>query len=104
MSLAFRDIAAGVEVFEEMHCKAARFVKAQRVIGDSVALYREVYEEETKKSMIHLFLFRFVNTGRTQNNGAVLIVNTIKTAPLFCVCPVYRSHNRRYLSCLSCAC
>jgi hypothetical protein len=29
-------------------------------------------------------------TGRTQNNGAVLIVNTIKTAPFFCVCPVNR--------------
>ena len=25
----------------------------------------------------------------TQKNGAVLIVNTIKTAPFFCVCPVY---------------
>ena len=29
------------------------------------------------------------NTGHTQNNGAVLIVNTIKTAPFFCVCPVH---------------
>jgi hypothetical protein len=29
-----------------------------------------------------------VNIGHTQNNGAVLIVFTIKTAPLFCVCPV----------------
>jgi hypothetical protein len=29
-----------------------------------------------------------INTGHTQKNGAVLIVNTIKTAPLFCVCPV----------------
>jgi hypothetical protein len=28
-------------------------------------------------------------TGNTQKNGAVLIVNTIKTAPFFCVCPVY---------------
>jgi hypothetical protein len=28
------------------------------------------------------------NTGHTQKNGAVLIVNTIKTAPFFCVCPV----------------
>jgi hypothetical protein len=27
-------------------------------------------------------------TGYTQKNGAVLIVFTIKTAPLFCVCPV----------------
>ena len=30
-----------------------------------------------------------IYTGHTQNNGAVLIVNTIKTAPFFCVCPVY---------------
>ena len=29
-------------------------------------------------------------TGHTQKSGAVLIVNTIKTAPLFCVCPVYK--------------
>jgi hypothetical protein len=28
------------------------------------------------------------NTGHTQNNGAVSIVNTIETAPLFCVYPV----------------
>jgi hypothetical protein len=31
----------------------------------------------------------YVYTGYTQKNGAVLIVNTIKTAPVFCVCPVY---------------
>ena len=30
-------------------------------------------------------------TRHTQKNGAVLIVNTIKPAPLFCVCPVYRT-------------
>jgi hypothetical protein len=28
-------------------------------------------------------------TGHTQKNGAVLIVNIIKTAPFFCVCPVF---------------
>jgi hypothetical protein len=33
-----------------------------------------------------------VYTGYTQKNGAVLIVNTIKTAPLFCVCPVHILH------------
>jgi hypothetical protein len=31
-----------------------------------------------------------IYTGHTQKNGAVVIVNTIKTAPFFCVCPVYR--------------
>jgi hypothetical protein len=30
-------------------------------------------------------------TGHTQKNGAALIVFTIKTAPFFCVCPVYTS-------------
>jgi hypothetical protein len=30
-----------------------------------------------------------IYTGHTQKNGADLIVNTIKTAPFFCVCPVY---------------
>jgi hypothetical protein len=29
------------------------------------------------------------STGHTQKNGAVLIVNTIKTALFFCGCPVY---------------
>jgi hypothetical protein len=28
-------------------------------------------------------------TGYTQKNGAVSIVFTFETAPLFCVCPVY---------------
>ena len=28
-------------------------------------------------------------TGHTQKYGAVLIVNTIKTAPFVCVCPVF---------------
>jgi hypothetical protein len=28
-------------------------------------------------------------TGHTQQNGAVSIVNTVDTAPFFCVCPVY---------------
>jgi hypothetical protein len=31
-----------------------------------------------------------IYTGHTQKSGAVLIVNTIKTAPFFCVCPVYK--------------
>jgi hypothetical protein len=30
-----------------------------------------------------------IYTGHTQKNGAVLIVNTITTAPFFCVCPVF---------------
>jgi hypothetical protein len=42
----------------------------------------EVRKEGTKEII-------FLYIGYTQKNGAVLIVNTIKTAPLFCVCPVY---------------
>ena len=35
-------------------------------------------------------------TGHTQKNGAVLIMNTIKNAPLFCVCPVFESYGFTY--------
>jgi hypothetical protein len=38
--------------------------------------------------MYHLCLC-MCNTGHTQTNGAALIVNTIKTAPFFCVRPVF---------------
>jgi hypothetical protein len=37
----------------------------------------------TLKSIEHRY------TGHTQKNGAFLIVFTIKTAPFFCVCPVF---------------
>jgi hypothetical protein len=37
-------------------------------------------------------------TGYTQKNVAVLILNTIKTAPLFCVCPVFERLGVRNLS------
>jgi hypothetical protein len=40
-------------------------------------------------------------TGHTQNNGAVLIVNTIKTAPFFCVCPVHLRCAQRVTQCCS---
>jgi hypothetical protein len=39
--------------------------------------------------LFYLFIYVCVYTGHTQKNGAVLIVFTIKTAPFFCVCPVY---------------
>jgi hypothetical protein len=35
----------------------------------------------------------YIYTGHTQKNGAVSKVNSIETAPFFCVCPVYtRTH------------
>jgi hypothetical protein len=41
-------------------------------------------------------------TGHTQNNGAVLIVNTIKTAPFFCVYPVFlfKTNNEQKFNCI----
>jgi hypothetical protein len=39
----------------------------------------------TIRSVICVSLY----TGNTQKNGAVLIVNTIKTVPFFCVYPVH---------------
>jgi hypothetical protein len=36
-----------------------------------------------------LTTFVSIFTGYTQKSGAVSIVNTIETAPFFCVCPVY---------------
>jgi hypothetical protein len=38
----------------------------------------------TQRQKLYIYIYR-----HTQNNGAVLIVNTIKTAPFFGVCPVY---------------
>ena len=35
-----------------------------------------------------MYVCMYVCTGHTQKNGAVLIVNTITSAPFFCVCPV----------------
>jgi hypothetical protein len=37
-------------------------------------------------------------TGHTQKNGAVLTVFTIKTASFFCVCSVYVSTYKRFVS------
>jgi hypothetical protein len=38
---------------------------------------------------IYVSVLIYSNRGHTQKNGAVLIVNTIKTAPIFCVLPVF---------------
>jgi hypothetical protein len=38
--------------------------------------------------MLASLVWRVMYTGHTQENGAVLIVNTIKTTPFFCVCSV----------------
>jgi hypothetical protein len=37
-----------------------------------------------------------INIGHTQKNGAGLIVNTIKTAPFFCVYPVYNNISKNF--------
>jgi hypothetical protein len=41
---------------------------------------------------ILIVIYNFPYTGHTQKNGAVLIVNTVKTAPFFCVCLVYETY------------
>jgi hypothetical protein len=51
-----------------------------------------------KREQECLTLTKQWNTGHTQKNGAVLIVNTIKTAPFFCVCPVYSQNSQRLAS------
>jgi hypothetical protein len=44
----------------------------------------------TGPCVCHVKKFKITTyTGHTQKNGAVLILFTIKTAPFFCVCPVY---------------
>jgi hypothetical protein len=40
---------------------------------------------------VYVCMYVCIYTGHTQKNGAVLIVNTIKTASFLCVCPVYVS-------------
>jgi hypothetical protein len=40
-------------------------------------------------SNISILNLDIIYIGHTQKNGAVVIVFTIKTAPFFCVCPVY---------------
>jgi hypothetical protein len=40
-------------------------------------------------------LYIYTYTGHTQKNGAGLIVNTITTAPFFCICPVYKGFYQR---------
>ena len=46
MSLAFRDIAAGMARFEEMDSNVSRFLKVQRGMEAAIACYREIYEEK----------------------------------------------------------
>jgi hypothetical protein len=41
-----------------------------------------------KRKISMPIIYQLHYTGHTQNNGAVLILFTIKTAPFFCVCPV----------------
>jgi hypothetical protein len=48
---------------------------------------RDRLKMETTRKYANVTI-EMINTGYTQQNGAVLIVFTIKTAPFFCVCPV----------------
>lgn len=65
MSLAFRDIAAGMARFEKMDSNASRFLKVQRAIEDAISCYREIYEE-IKKATFRVSIDRFAKeTGPT---------------------------------------
>jgi hypothetical protein len=50
---------------------------------------RTIFEIIKQSGVKEVELFLYACTGHTQNNGAVLIVVPIKTAPFFCVCPVF---------------
>jgi len=71
MSLAFRDIAAGMARFEKMDSNAYRFFKVQTAVEDAIAGYREIYEE-TKKATIQsgLCLDRFIKKSEPTTEDA----------------------------------
>jgi len=48
MSLAFRDIAAGMARFEKMDCNTYRFLEIQTAVEDAIACYREIYEDKKR--------------------------------------------------------
>jgi hypothetical protein len=52
-----------------------------------------------------IYEYLLLYTGYTQKNGAVLIVNTIISAPFFCVCSVYLMTMSRmlYIGVIICA-
>ena len=53
MSLAFRDIAAGMARFEKMDSNVYRFLEVQTAVEDAIACYREIYEEKKTSSFKH---------------------------------------------------
>jgi hypothetical protein len=61
-----------------------------------------VYQNYIKICFLAYSITKSLNmyTGHTQQNGGVLIVNTIKTAPFFCVCPVYSGIIKKVMSSL----
>jgi hypothetical protein len=69
------------------HLKYTYIVSASHITYISIASVVKYYI--VSSNLKSIFSVRSSNTGHTQKNGAVLIVNTIKTAPFFCVCPVY---------------
>jgi hypothetical protein len=51
MSLAFRDVAAGMARFEKMDSNAYRFLTVKTAVEDAIACYREIYEGKKKATI-----------------------------------------------------
>jgi hypothetical protein len=59
MAIAFREIALTMARFEKMDPNSSRFLKVNRGIDDTLACYREIYEEK-KKAPVQSSLDKFV--------------------------------------------
>jgi hypothetical protein len=51
MATAFREIASAMVRFEKMDSNSPRFLKVNRGIDDTMACYREIYEEKKKATV-----------------------------------------------------
>ncbi|CAM2120016.1 unnamed protein product [Caretta caretta] len=59
MALAFREIDSAMARFEKMDPNSSRFLKVNRGIDETLACYRQMYEEK-KKATIQSSLYKFV--------------------------------------------
>jgi hypothetical protein len=57
----------------------------------AILLLSTIYTHQLDATLFKKLYSFLKHTGHTQKNGAVLIVFTLKTAPFFCVCPVFKN-------------